>query len=89
MNSILCFAGEDEEGGGSSGEEWIMRAELGKKKRRIVFGDGSEFQRPGKLSVVDTVNDGSHISITTLLKYKSHPYTLLHLCVYSQVNATF
>lgn len=35
------------EAAGSSGEEWIMRGDLTKKKRKIVFGDGSDFQRPG------------------------------------------
>ena len=44
------FISGDEEGHGSSGEEWIMRGELGKRKRekrRTVFGDGSDFRRPG------------------------------------------
>lgn len=40
-------AGGVEGEGGSSGEEWIMRGDLTKKKRKIVFGDGSDFKRPG------------------------------------------
>jgi len=39
--------GGDDGEGGSSGEEWIMRGDLTKKKRKIVFGDGSDFRQPG------------------------------------------
>ncbi|CAG7837055.1 unnamed protein product [Allacma fusca] len=47
LKDISGESEEDEKQDGSSGEEWIMRGELGKKKRRIVFGDGSDFRRPG------------------------------------------
>ena len=44
---VLFFSGGEEAVKRPSDEEWIMHDELGKKKRRVVFGDGSDFQRPG------------------------------------------
>jgi hypothetical protein len=47
IDLICSVLGGDDGEGGSSGEEWIMRGDLTKKKRKIVFGDGSDFRRPG------------------------------------------
>lgn len=44
---LIVVSGGVEGEGGSSGEEWIMRGDLTKKKRKVVFGDGSDFKTPG------------------------------------------